>query len=95
MIFNPSQYGKLTKRNYSKAKSAYVFDSYLRNFLQEILERIEIFEKSTSDAITLGYDKAIYIFEDDELYYNESKNIVRITLIGKILFFKRSITYLV
>ena len=66
-----SQYGKLTECNYSKAKSAYLFDSYLRNFLQEILERIEIFlKKSTSDAITLGYDKAIYIFEDDELYYN-------------------------
>jgi abi family protein len=69
-----SQYGKLTERNYSKAKSAYLFDSYLRNFLQEILERVEVFlKKSTSDAITLGYDKAVYIFEDDELYYNSTK----------------------
>ena len=69
-----SQYGKLTERNYSKAKSAYLFDSYLRNFLQEILERIEVFlKKSTADAITLGYNKGIYIFEDDELYFNESK----------------------
>lgn len=69
-----SQYGKLTERNYFKAKSAYLFDSYLRNFLQEILERIEVFlKKSTSDAITLGYNKGIYIFEDDELYYDESK----------------------
>lgn len=69
-----SQYGKLTKRNYFKAKSAYLFDSYLRNFLQEILERIEVFlKKSTSDAITLGYNKGIYIFEDDELYYNNTK----------------------
>ena len=68
------QYGKLTERNYFKAKSAYLFDSYLRNFLQEILERIEVFlKKSTSDAITLGYDKGIYIFEDDELYYNKTK----------------------
>ncbi|HEK9986316.1 TPA: Abi family protein [Streptococcus equi subsp. zooepidemicus] len=69
-----SQYGKLTDRDYSKTKSVYLFDSYLRNFLQEILERIEIFlKKSTSDAITLGYHKELYIFEDDELYYNESK----------------------
>ena len=67
-----SQYGKLTERNYFKAKSAYLFDSYLRNFLQEILERIEVFlKKSTSDAITLGYNKGIYIFEDDDLYYND------------------------
>lgn len=69
-----SRYGKLTERNYFKAKSAYLFDSYLRNFLQEILERIEVFlKKSTSDAITLGYNKEIYIFEDDELYYDESQ----------------------
>lgn len=69
-----SQYGKLVNRDYSKAKSAYLFDSYLRNFLQEILERIEIFlKKSTSDAITFGYHKELYIFEDDELYYNENR----------------------
>jgi len=30
-------------------------------------------KKSTSDAITLGYHKELYIFEDDALYYNESK----------------------
>ncbi|KXT84527.1 Abortive infection bacteriophage resistance protein [Streptococcus sp. DD11] len=67
-----SQYGKLTNRQYLKAKRAYLFDSYLRNFLQEILERIEIFlKKSTSDAITIGYNKPNYIFEDDDLYYAE------------------------
>lgn len=68
------QYGKLTKLDFIKAKSAYVFDSFLRNFLQEILERIEIFlKKSTADAILRGYNKDLYIFEDDELYYSEGK----------------------
>lgn len=41
-----SQYGKLTERNYRSAKTAYLFDSYLRNFLQELLERIEVFLKN-------------------------------------------------
>lgn len=69
-----SQYGKLINRNYFEAKTAYLFDSYLRNFLQEILERIEIFlKKSTSDAVTIGYCKTLYLFEDEDIYYNESK----------------------
>lgn len=41
-------YGKLTNLNFARAKSAYLFDSYLRNFLQSILERIEIFLKKVS-----------------------------------------------
>lgn len=66
-----SQYGKLVNRRYIEAKRIYLFDSYFRNFLQEILERLEVFlKKSTADALTIGYNKSIYIFEDDDLYYS-------------------------
>ena len=40
-----SQYGKLVGRKYIEAKKVYLFDSFLRNFLLEILERIEVFLK--------------------------------------------------
>lgn len=67
-----SQYGKLVDRKYIEAKRVYLFDSYFRNFLQEILERIEVFlKKSTADALTIGYNKSTYIFEDDAIYYSE------------------------
>lgn len=67
-----SQYGKLTERNYRSAKTAYLFDSYLRNFLQELLERIEVFfKKSTTDAITIGYNGDFYIFNNDSIYYSD------------------------
>ena len=69
-----SQYGKLTERNYRSAKIAYLFDSYLRNFLQELLERIEVFlKKSTADAITIGYNGDFYIFNDDSIYYSDQQ----------------------
>lgn len=36
------------------------------------MERIEVFlKKSTADTLTLGYQKTIYIFEDDDLYFSE------------------------
>lgn len=69
-----SQYGKLVGRKYIEAKKVYLFDSFLRNFLLEILERIEVFlKKSTADALTISYNKPVYLFEDDDLYFDTSK----------------------
>lgn len=66
-----SQYGKKTNRIYSEAKKAYLFDSYLRNFLQELLERIEVFiKKSTADAITIGSEEDLYLFENESIYFS-------------------------
>lgn len=69
-----SRYGKKTNRVYMEAKKAYDFDSNLRNFLQQILEKIEIYiKKATADAITIGYDKkSTYILDDNDIYFNES-----------------------
>lgn len=69
-----SQYGKLVGKKYIEAKKVYLFDSFLRNFLLEILERIEVFlKKSTADALTISFNKSIYLFEDDDLYFDMSK----------------------
>ncbi len=68
-----SQYGKMVEKTYIKAKQAYLFDCFLRNYLLKILERIEVFlKKSTSDALTISFNKTMYIFEDDDLYFDMS-----------------------
>ena len=70
-----NQYGKLTNKIYKVAKNAYEFDFFLRNILQGILEKIEVYlKKSVAEAITLNYDGQQYIFDCDCLYYsNNSK----------------------
>lgn len=65
-------YGKSCKKNYKHAKDAYLFDAFFRNFLQEILENIEVYiKKMTSDSLLLGYTESEYIFANDTIYFEE------------------------
>lgn len=84
-----SQYGKMVEKTYIEAKQAYLFDCFLRNYLLEILERIEVFlKKSTSDALTISFNKTIYIFEDDDLYFDMSYKYGKVNMKRKELVLK-------
>ena len=84
-----SQYGKIVEKTYIEAKQAYLFDCFLRNYLLEILERIEVFlKKSTSDALTISFNKTIYIFEDDDLYFDMSYKYGKVNMKRKELVLK-------
>ena len=84
-----SQYGKMVEKTYIEAKQAYLFDSSLRNNLLKILERIEVFlKKSTSDALTISFNKTIYIFEDDDLYFGTSYKSGKVNMKRKELVLK-------
>ena len=84
-----SQYGKMVEKTYIEAKQAYLFDSSLRNYLLKILERIEVFlKKSTSDALTISFNKTIYIFEDDDLYFGTSYKYGKVNMKRKELVLK-------
>ncbi len=84
-----SQYGKMVEKTYIEAKQAYLFDSFLRNYLLKILERIEVFlKKSTSDALTISFNKTIYIFEDDDLYFDMSYKYGKVNMKRKELVLK-------
>lgn len=70
-----SRYGKNTDKVYIEARKMYNFDGFLRNYLQEILEKIEVYIKRiASDTVIIDYKKDVYFLDDDELYFSEEEN---------------------
>lgn len=70
-----SRYGKNTDKVHIEAKRMYTFGGFLRNYLQEILEKIEVYIKRiASDTVTIDYKNDIYFLDDDELYFSEKES---------------------